>query len=280
MKITVLIENGTCSIDSHNLKPEHGISLYIETQQEKILFDVGKSDRFYTNAQKLGIDISAVDKLFISHGHFDHGGGLQKFFEINNKAKVYMHRKAIGKYYAKLLGFIPVYIGLSRKIVTQYKDRFVFVEEDMRVADNIFVLQNFDHDFPVPKGNGSLYAKENKQWKKDMFRHEIVLVLKENDKHIVFTGCSHSGVINMYNKAKKYLNNADIKAVLGGFHIHNPVTKRNEPKDYLDRLRDELQQTEAVYYTGHCTGEKNFQYLKTYLGDQLQSMHTGAVIDL
>jgi len=280
MKITVLIENGICRIDSHHLKPEHGISLYIETSQEKILFDVGKSDRFYQNALQLGVDISAVDKLFISHGHFDHGGGLAKFLELNTKAKVYLHRKATGKYYAKLLGFIPFYIGLNQKIIAQHKDRFVFIEEDTSVNANVFVLQNFAHHFPMPKGNASLYTKENNRWEKDMFSHEIVLVLKENDQHIIFTGCSHSGIINMYNKAKKYLNNADIKAVLGGFHIHNPVTKRNEPKDYLDRLRDELQQTGAVYYTGHCTGEKNFQYLKTYLGDRLQSMHTGAVIDL
>jgi len=280
MKITVLIENGTCAVNPAHVKPEHGISLYIETQGKKILFDVGKTDRFYENARKLGIDLSAVEYLFISHGHFDHGGGLKKFLEINDKAKIYLHRKAVEKHYAKLLGLIPVYIGLDQKLIEQHAHRFVWIDKNTQVEKNIHLLENFEHRFPLPKGNKNLYEKTGNRMVKDSFKHEIVLVLQEAGKNVVFTACSHSGVINMYEKAKKYLNGQEITAVLGGFHIFNPVTRQNESKDYLDKLARAIEETEAVFYTGHCTGEKNFKYLKNSLQEQLQSMHTGAVIEI
>ena len=280
MKITVLIENDVCSINTHNLKSEHGISLFIEANNKKILFDVGKSDMFFDNAKKMNIDLTEVDYLIISHGHFDHGGGLNKFLEINTKAKVYLHRKAVGRFYTKILGFIPFYIGLNQKMLQKYQDRFIFIDKDEAITDNMTLLENFKHDFPIPKGNSSLYEKRKNKFLKDKFEHEIVLLLKEKNKSVVITACSHSGVINMYNKAKKLVNNADVDAVFGGFHTYNPATRKNESKDYLDNLASEIKQSNTVFYTGHCTGEKNFKYLKKQLSAQLQTMHTGEIITI
>jgi 7,8-dihydropterin-6-yl-methyl-4-(beta-D-ribofuranosyl)aminobenzene 5'-phosphate synthase len=280
MKITVLIENSVCRINPNGVKGEHGISLFIEMNDKKVLFDTGKSGLFYQNAQKSGIDISEVDYLFISHGHFDHGGGLKKFLSVNQKAKIYLHRKALGKYYAKLLGIIPLYIGLNQKLWQQHQSRFVLLEKDTKITNDLMVIENFKHRFPIPKGNGSLYEKTDKKLQKDRFLHEIALILSENDKNVVLTGCSHSGIVNMYHKAQSVLNGQKINAVLGGFHIHNPVTKKNESKSYLDRLSDALRETGATYYTGHCTGEKNYRYLKQYLGDALNTMRTGEIIEI
>jgi len=280
MIVSVLIENSVCSINSKDVKSEHGVSLYIELNDKKVLFDVGKSDLFYDNAKKMGIDLSEVDYLIISHGHFDHGGGIQKFLEINQKAKIYLHKKAIKKYYAKLLGFIPLYIGLDNKVIQQHINRFHFIEKDEIIADDMQILEGFQHQFPMPRGNKSLYQKENNKYVKDKFKHEIALVLKEQEKSVVMTACSHSGVINMYDKAQEALKGRKINAVFGGFHIHNPVTKKNEPKDYLDKLVMEIQKRDSVFYTGHCTGAKNFNYLKQSMGDQLQTMFTGEVISI
>jgi 7,8-dihydropterin-6-yl-methyl-4-(beta-D-ribofuranosyl)aminobenzene 5'-phosphate synthase len=280
MIISVLIENSVCRTTPHQVKSEHGVSLYIELNEKKVLFDVGKSDLFYANAQKMGIDISDVDYLIISHGHFDHGGGIKKFLQINKKAKIYLHKKAIKKHYAKLLGLIPLYIGLDNKTIQQHINRFHFIEKDEILSDDMMILEDFQHQFPMPKGNASLYQKENNKYVKDQFKHEIVLVLKEKEKTVLMTACSHSGIINMYNKAQEALKNQKINAVFGGFHIHNPVTKKNEPKDYLDKLTTELQKIDSIFYTGHCTGAKNFKYLKQSLGDQLQTMFTGEIIKI
>ena len=106
MKITVLAENSVCKSNSLNVKAENGLSLFIEFDERKILFDTGQSDLFIHNARKMGIDLSQVDYLVISHGHFDHGGGLKHFLKINKKAKVFLHINA-----AK--NFIRGYLGLS-----------------------------------------------------------------------------------------------------------------------------------------------------------------------
>ena len=96
MKITSLVEN-TCSNGNYDV--EHGLSLYIETEDKKILFDMGQTDLFVKNANIMGVDLSDVDVAVLSHGHYDHGGGLGKFLEINQKAPVYLSRYAFGKYY-------------------------------------------------------------------------------------------------------------------------------------------------------------------------------------
>ena len=94
MKISVLVENSVCKPYANNVKPEHGLSLFIEFDDKKILFDTGQSDLFIQNAVKMGIDLSQVDYLIISHGHFDHGGGLKFFLEINKKAQIFFHEIA------------------------------------------------------------------------------------------------------------------------------------------------------------------------------------------
>ena len=103
MKLTTLIENTTCRPD---LTPEHGLSLYIETGEHRILFDAGQSDAFADNAEKMGIDLGEVDLAILSHGHYDHGGGIAKFLQINKKAPVYINKH----------GFEPHYNGTEKNI--------------------------------------------------------------------------------------------------------------------------------------------------------------------
>lgn len=90
MRLVTLIENE--KLDLPGIKSEHGLCLYIETESNKILLDVGRTKRFLHNARKLNIDISEIDSVFISHGHFDHGGGLEYFLRNNSKAKIYIKR--------------------------------------------------------------------------------------------------------------------------------------------------------------------------------------------
>ncbi len=114
MRITVLAENSVCKSNPMNLKAENGLSLFIEFDERKILFDTGQSDIFIHNARKLGIDLSQVDYLVISHVHFNRGGGLKHFQKINKKAKVFLHINTAKKYYSRTFDFFPYYMGLDR----------------------------------------------------------------------------------------------------------------------------------------------------------------------
>ncbi len=110
MKIVTLIENTSLSKDYHH---QHGLSLYIESGQHKILFDTGSDGKFIENAKKLQVDLTKVDTVVISHGHYDHGGGLKAFVEINDKAQIYIGVGAYEPHVTKLLKIFKYNIGIE-----------------------------------------------------------------------------------------------------------------------------------------------------------------------
>ncbi len=111
MRIISLVENTTKS----ELKTKHGLSLYIETKSHKILFDLGSDSTLFENAMKRNIDISKVDTVIISHGHFDHGGALQKFLDINSVANIYVQKEAFEPHYSKTL-FLKIPVGIDSQL--------------------------------------------------------------------------------------------------------------------------------------------------------------------
>jgi 7,8-dihydropterin-6-yl-methyl-4-(beta-D-ribofuranosyl)aminobenzene 5'-phosphate synthase len=280
MKITTLIENSIAPNSIEGLGSEHGLSVYIEIDDTKILFDVGKTDLFAKNAELLNINIAEIDYLIISHGHYDHGGGLKTFFELNQKAKVYMHTKAVIKHYSKVEGKDYKYNGLDISVVEANMQRIQFIEQEFCVCSKVKIITDFGHKFPRPEGNLALYEEQNGVIQHDSFNHEIALMIEEESKSVLFTACSHCGIINMYNKAICISNHDKFDLVFGGLHLHRPSAGTNESQDYLDLLITELKRTGSVFYTGHCTGLDNFSYLKSKLGNQLNTMNTGDVVEV
>ena len=131
MKITALAEN--ISLDE-NIGAEHGLSLYIETDSHKILFDMGQTALFAENAEKLGVDLTKVDLAVLSHGHYDHGGGLERFLEINKTAPVYISRFAFGEHY----NGTEKYIGLDKSL--RSSDRLVFVGDEIKIDKSLGIF--------------------------------------------------------------------------------------------------------------------------------------------
>ncbi len=279
MKITVLAENLVSESNTLNLKAENGLSLFVEFNERKILFDTGQSDIFIHNATKMGIDLSQVDYLVISHGHFDHGGGLKHFQKINKKAKVFMHINAAKKYYTRILGFFPYYVGLDQKTIAQ-NSRIYFIEVDTQIEDNIILIEGFTEVFPQPESNKALFEKTESRFIADKFNHELAMLLIENDEIVLFSGCSHSGIVNILDEVKLYSRTMKIKATFGGFHISNTLSRKNESEDYIVKLTEALGETDPVFYTGHCTGESNFMFIKGWMCRKIQTMNTGEVIEV
>jgi 7,8-dihydropterin-6-yl-methyl-4-(beta-D-ribofuranosyl)aminobenzene 5'-phosphate synthase len=218
MRITVLAGNSVCKTNSLNVETENGLSLFIEFDGRKILFDTGQSDLFIHNAEKMGIDLSQVDYLVIFPGHFDHGSGLKHFLTINKKAKIFLHINAAHKFYTKIFGFVPYYEGLDQKIIAQIS-RINFIEEDTQIDEKIILLEGFTEVFPQPEANKELFEKTKNRLIADKFNHELVMLLIENDEIVLFTGCSHSGIINIIEEVKLFSKNMRIKAAFGGHHI-------------------------------------------------------------
>ena len=271
MKIIVLAENTT---REKTLKPIHGLSIFLETSNHKVLFDLGPDDTFLHNAQKLGVVIPEIDTVVISHGHCDHGGALSNFLKINDKAKIYLHRQAFEPHYYKVL-FVKKEVGLDKSLIEN--DRFIFTDETMQIDNELFLFSDVK-DSNNTKSSRVILKKTSKGFEQDDFAHEQNLIVNEEGKSVLFSGCSHKGIVNILNTAEKHA--LIINTVFGGFHLYNPITKKAEPQKVVETLTNELALHETIYYTGHCTGVKAFELMRRGMGEKVQYLSTGMTIEI
>jgi len=278
MKITTLIEN-TIVDNIPGIKPEHGVALLIESGSHTFLADTGASSLLFRNAEVLKADMTKIDFAVISHGHFDHSGGIRLFLEMNPEAKVYLKEKAFDKYYINIFGFFKKYIGIDQALLRDYRESFIFTDEFSEIAENIFIIPDVLINHPKPRGNAKLCAVADKKLIPDDFSHELILVIKEEDGNVVFTGCSHNGILNMIETVEKYFPGETIKAVIGGFHLHNPIKNTMaEKEESVKALGKQLAEKSNLLkvYTGHCTGIPAYSILKSQMGDKLEDFPAGS----
>ena len=258
MKITSLVENMSYVPD---IGAEHGLSLYIETENCKILFDMGQTELFADNAVKLGVDLTAVDLAVLSHGHYDHGGGLKKFLKINSKAPVYLHKHAFEPH----CNGTEKYIGLD--VSLKNNSRLDFTEGITKIGNGLTL---FDCNTSIPSynlGSFGLTVQESGAFLPDDFRHEHYLLIEENQKRVLISGCSHKGILNI----AEWLE-ADV--IIGGFHF-----SKLSLDETLAEYAEELNKHKATFYTCHCTGVEQYEFMKTHM-ERLCYLSAGQTIEI
>ena len=264
MKWTVLSDNR--SSDSR-LSTEHGLSILLETEQHKILLDTGASDVFIRNAEQLGVDLSDVDYVFISHGHSDHAGGLRHLLEHNQKAQIIVSPDAMsGQFFSKR--------GNLHSITTEWpeidEDRLILIDQTCEIAEGLHVIAHISQVHPVPKGNQNLYVQDaNGDYIHDDFRHELALYVDG----LLFTGCAHSGLENILAACTW-----PVHTVVGGFHLLDGQETEEELAALTQRLKERYSETR--FYTSHCTGDNVYEVMQGVMGEQLQPFCAGTIIIL
>lgn len=263
MKIQVLMENITTNPD---FEAEHGLSLYIETDRHKILFDSGQSAATIRNASAMGIDLSTVDLMILSHGHYDHSGGLQAFLAVNHTAPIYLSRYAFEPHLSahdKNIGIDPTLSSC---------DRLIYVEDELAIDEELTLFSCNDYPTIRPTDNYKLYTIRDGVKIPEDFRHEQYLLLREGNKTVLITGCSHKGIVNLAHWFAP-----DI--LVGGFHF-KALDPQSADRAVLDDACEHLLSHPTTYYTGHCTGVKQFQYLKTKMHHRVHYLSTGQVLSI
>lgn len=274
MNVKVLVEN----TEYEQYLGEHGLSLYVEYNDKKYLIDTGASGLFSENAKKLGVDLSEIDAAFLSHAHYDHSGGYNEFFALNNKAKVYLQRAAENKQYYKILGSVYKYIGIPKGILEKYSDRFEYVEGYLKLDEGVYILPHTTKNLEERGRHAHMYGLINGKKIVDDFSHEQTVVFEENGDLFCFNSCSHGGVENIIEEIKKVFPDKNVKAFFGGFHmmgtlgVNTCAFKEEDVKEVGQIL---LNSSSALFYTGHCTGNVAGKWLREEMGDRFVPLHSG-----
>ena len=273
MKIITLMEN-TAGSNTYGNKPchyEHGLSLYIETEQHKLLVDTGASALFLENAELLGIDLTKVDALILSHGHYDHSGGIMEFTKINSNASIYMQSAAGADYY-HISPNDHRYIGIDKAILALPQCKKI--DGELNLDEELYLFSNITGTkYPI-RGNRVLKKKVGDNYVQDIFDHEQCLVITQKDKRILISGCAHNGIINILDRYVEIFHNyPDI--VISGFHMQQKDGYSEEDITNIQNIASALLGTGAVFFTGHCTGQVAYDIMKPIMGDRLQPIHSG-----
>ena len=277
MKVTVLIENSALD----GFECEHGLSLLIEFNNNKYLLDAGQSGAFIGNAAAMGINLSDIKCAVLSHGHYDHAGGFEKFLEANPQTRIYAMRCAGGEFYSESGGMH--YIGIPDIIKDKYGDNFIYTDDVVLIDTGVYLVPHSTVGLEKIGKRAGLYEKINDKMMPDSFAHELSLVFDTPDGLVIFNSCSHAGMRNIMEEVKRVFSGRKVYAFVGGLHMKG-VKDGRECCTFSEEELDELVEyalNDGVehIYTGHCTGSIGTDMLmkKTEIVNKLT---TGMVIKM
>lgn len=274
LKITTLIENNS---DKNNiLINEHGLSLYIEINEKKILFDTGESGDFIKNAEKLKINLNDLDYVILSHGHYDHSGGFKKFVENTNTSfKLIIGNGFFNEKYKLIEDEIYKFNGNSfdEKFFEQNNISTNSINQDIfYIAEDVMVFSNFERTNHFEILNKKFYIKKNDEYILDDFSDEIALGIKHEKGLVIILGCSHEGLVNILETITKRTG-MSIYGIVGGSHlIEADKLRLNNTINYLK------EKNISIFRLSHCTGDKAVERLKDEFRDRFVYNNTGNVI--
>lgn len=275
MKVTVLLENAT---PSSRFIAKHGLSLLLETGGRRVLFDMGPDESFLQNARVLGIDVAAADTAVISHGHYDHGGGLAAYLDATGNADapapVYVREHAFEEHLSGTLESCHP-CGLDPALASDA--RIVPTGELRALGDGLLLFAHAGGDHLLPSANRRLFARRDGELVPDVFSHEQSLLIHEGDRYILVSGCSHAGILNIMARAEM-LAGQPLDAVVAGFHLTAPSAGTVADAETVRLLAREFASLGTRFYTFHCTGLDAYGILRDELGDRVRYLYTGCSV--
>ncbi|MDD5134112.1 MAG: MBL fold metallo-hydrolase [Phycisphaerae bacterium] len=265
-RITILVDNTACRAA---LKAEHGLSFWIEHGSKKILFDTGQSDMVIQNAELLDISLAEADAIVISHGHYDHTGGLSAVSDIAAKAKIYLHPAATEpKFSQKTSGAKS--IGISDSARKAIKNREVIWTETLtQIFPGVTVTGQVPRMNDYEDVGGAFFIDKNCH-KPDELLDDQTLFIESAKGLVVVFGCAHSGVVNILDYISKLTGENKMYAVIGGMHLLNasPIRIANTIEAFK---KYDIQKISPL----HCTGRQAAEKIKNAFGEKYISAAAG-----
>ena len=242
MKLTILTDN-TTRIDAYYLG-EPGVSYYLEDGEARILFDTGYSDVYLRNARKMGIDVTDVTAIALSHGHNDHTRGLTYFPQTKKKLPLYAHPNAFEpkRYAGEEIGS-----PMTQQEAAQRFDLHL-TAEPVQLSEHVTYLGQVPRTVPFENRSPIGERLVDGEWQPDFLLDDSALVYRCEEGLWIITGCSHVGICNITEYAKKLFGDDRICGIIGGFHLLKMTSRVGKTVEYL-----KAQQPKHLCPC-HCTG--------------------------
>jgi len=275
LRITTLSEN---AVGIGNLLAEWGLSILVEADGANILLDTGQSISLSHNADKLGIDLSEINKIVLSHGHFDHTGGLRQLLsKMRKEVEIIAHPDIWASKYGRRQGEADRYIGIpfQRQELESLGAIFNLTTKSVAITDNVMTTGEIPMVTDFEEIGSNLFVKEDAGWLPDKLLDDQALIIKTEQGLVVILGCAHRGVINTLYHAQQLTGVKPIHTVLGGCHLINA----SEERIWLTiAALKEL----GVQRLGlcHCTGLPAIALIAQEFGDNFIFNNTGTVLNL
>lgn len=255
--LTVLMENNALD----DLASEHGVSFWIETPGGNILFDTGASGAFAENAERLGVDLAKTDLIVLSHGHYDHVGGLKTALEICSAPVLAGPQATHAKLTPSGDGFRD--IGMDREVAASLGDRLRTIDSRIQILPGVEILPAAPIESPVPTDNGRLLRKQGETTTPDPFEEELSLLIQGRKGPVLVTGCSHRGIANIHRSA-----GVEVGAIVGGLHL------LHESEQTIRAVAHEISDARDLWI-GHCTGDPGLLLIEEELPGRLHGIPAG-----
>ena len=270
IKITTLAENAA----EMGYLAEWGLSMFIEADGKKVLFDTGMGVAAVHNARLLGIDLSTVDKIVISHGHHDHTGGLREVLKAMRKeVEIIAHPDIWAAKYGRRGKDPEHFAGLPfrRELLENLGARFNMTAKPVRITDRFLTTGEIPMISGYEEIDSGLFDKKNGKMLPDELRDDLAMVIDADYGLVVILGCAHRGIINTLKQAQKVTGKELIYAAIGGTHL------LYAPKERWQKTAADLKEM-GVQYLGvsHCTGFKAAAFLAQEFGDRFFMNNSGS----
>ncbi|MCX6012210.1 MAG: MBL fold metallo-hydrolase [Chloroflexi bacterium] len=272
VKITTLSEN-TVGVNTHNhgLIAEWGLSILVEADNKKILMDTGSSFSAVHNAQLLGIDLTTLDYIVLSHGHYDHTGGLREVLGRCGSVNIVAHPEIwVAKYVKRKDGSEYIGIPFSRNVLESLGAKFNLTNKPFHITDRIVTSGEIPAKCEYENMETNFFIKDGCFEPIDKFQDDLALIIDTDFGLVVVLGCGHRGVINTLHHAQKLTGNENIYAVIGGVHLFRAS---------VERVEQTINDLKAVGVKklglSHCTGFYASMRLYQEFGDGFFLNNTG-----